>query len=147
METRGVSTDLDMSDVEELVAKEEELRRVCDGFEGVEAVWRQEVEVLEECCLVLRKALEECRKDVLENRRQLNLRRHYDGEVERWIGEVRREVNEVESVIEPAREALEKRLGLENTLMERVAALVELKKEYEESIQRMEEAKIADEEE
>ncbi|KAJ3298656.1 hypothetical protein HDU79_008149 [Rhizoclosmatium sp. JEL0117] len=147
METRGVSTELGMSDVEELVAKEEELRRVCDGFEGVEAVWRQEVEVLEECCLVLRKALEECRKDVLENRRQLNLRRHYDGEVERWIGEVRREVNEVESVIEPAREALEKRLGLENTLMERVAALVELKKEYEESIQRMEEAKIADEEE
>ncbi|KAJ3025755.1 UNVERIFIED_CONTAM: hypothetical protein HDU68_006745, partial [Siphonaria sp. JEL0065] len=146
----GVQTSIDNEGWVEMVGAVErvaELEAVVERMEGeVEGKWRGEVEALVLVCDTMKKEVKELQTSILENRRQLNIRKHCDEEVERWIEGLKDRLVDVENVIEPAREALEKRETLEDTLVRRVQALLELKGEYEESIRRLEEARLVDEE-
>ncbi|KAI9342648.1 hypothetical protein BDR26DRAFT_859310 [Obelidium mucronatum] len=137
----------DVAAMVEAVKRVKELESVIEKMEGdLEGVWSVEVEGWVSCCELLKSEVKELQMAILENRRKLNLRKHYDEEVERWIDELKNQVLNVEEVIGPAREALENRQTLDDTLVHRVQALLELKGEYEESIRRLEDARLADHE-
>ncbi|KAI8611696.1 hypothetical protein BC830DRAFT_636527 [Chytriomyces sp. MP71] len=94
----------------------------------------------------LREKLSTAQSDILENRRQFNLRKHYDSEVERWIDQLKRDMDEYESVLGHARDAIERQQGTDKILMERLLHIEDIKNDYKEAVRACQEAKVAAEE-
>ncbi|KAJ3140908.1 hypothetical protein HK100_008272 [Physocladia obscura] len=109
-------------------------------------VAKRDIKAMEDTCTLLRDQLVTVQRAILDNRKQFNLRKHYDAEVERWIDSVRTDVRNVEGILGSAREALEFRKGVDEALLQKLCDLENLKNEYKAAIRKQDEAVKAVEE-
>ncbi|KAJ3352126.1 hypothetical protein HDU83_008309 [Entophlyctis luteolus] len=103
------------------------------------------VDDLEETCALLGQQLVAVQKAVLDNRKQFNLRKHYDAEIEQWIQSLGSNVAHAEEMYSGVREALDSRLFDKESLALRMRELETLKEEYECRLNKLHEALAATE--
>ncbi|KAJ3096801.1 Cell division control protein 48 B [Phlyctochytrium planicorne] len=69
--------------------------------------FKADVDSLDQCNLELRNQLDEVQGIAQETRRRLNLRKHFDAEVERWIANLRQQIDSINETVIDAKDALD----------------------------------------
>ncbi|KNC97779.1 uncharacterized protein SPPG_09406 [Spizellomyces punctatus DAOM BR117] len=82
----------------------------------------------------LRENIVNLQDEVLETRRILNFRKHYDAEADRWIQALKRDVTQTENTVQDAQRELQKQTGRNVQLTERVSELKKQIIEYRATI-------------
>lgn len=94
----------------------------CQALESQVIALDEQLKILEGVKIELKTDLSDIQSMTMQNRKQLNLRKHYDSEVRRWLEEMKADNEEVRSIIEIIQAELATRFALEERI---TLALVE----------------------